>query len=159
MSAILYPLINGVRHGFSSIEAKIAGQIFIGFKSISYERTRSRSEARGAHADPIGKSRGTNAYKCSIEMYLAEAKLLQDLLQSQAPAGGNYGDVFFPISVTYNETWFDTIFDSILGCTLDSTKGGGSDGADPLMRSFELNPLKILFNGQDDTRPLVGVAF
>jgi len=144
---IQYPLINGVRHGFSSIEAKIAGQIFVGFTAINYSRTRTRSLVRGNHPDPLGKTRGTNEYKAEVELYLAEWNLLQAILLSQ---GAGYGDVFFQVIVTYGENAFDTVTDVLLGCTVDVVDVSQSEGPDPLKRKLDLSPLKILFGGKDD---------
>ena len=153
---IQYPLINGVRHSFSSIELKIAGQIFTGFKSANYSRKRSRTMVRGNHPDPLGKTRGTNEYSADVEMFLAEFNLLQATIQA-VTAG--YGDVFFTVTVTYSENGFDTLVDEITGCTLDSTDASNSQGTDPTVRKFELNPIKIKFNGLDDCAvPLTGVV-
>lgn len=149
---IQYPLINGVRHSFASIGLKIQGQEFIGFKSIEYSRTRERGFVQGNHPDPLGKTRGKNTYKGSVELYLAEWNAFQKQL------GPGYGDVFFPVTVSYSENGFDTITDLINGCTIDSTEGGGSEGTDPTTRKFDLSPLKILFDGIDDLEtPLTGV--
>lgn len=149
---IAYPLINGVRHSFSSIELKLNGQIFLGFRSINYSRTRSRSFARGNSPDPLGKTRGENEYSADCEVYLAEWNLFQSQL------GAGYGDVFFQVLVTYTENGFDSIQDVLNGCTMDSTEASNSQGPDPLVRKFNLSPVKILFNGIDDlATPLVGV--
>lgn len=141
---IQYPLINGLRHSFSSIELKINGQIFVGFKSINYNRTRSRSMAYGNSPDPLGKTRGTNEYKADCELLLAEFHVFMSSL------GAGYGDKAFDISVTYTENGFDTISDVIRGCTIDTTDSSNSQGTDPSVRKIELNPIKILFNGVDD---------
>lgn len=149
---IAYPLINGVRHSFASVELKLNGQIFIGFKSINYSRTRSRSLVRGNSPDPLGKTLGENEYSCDAEIYLAEWNLFQSLL------GAGYGDVFFQVLATYSANGFDTIQDVINGCTVDSTEASQSQGPDALVRKFDMKPLKILFNGIDDlAQPLVGV--
>jgi hypothetical protein len=158
---IVFPLINGVRHDFSSIELRIAGQILVGFKSINYKRTRTRTMVEGNSPDPIGKTLGTNAYSCDAEIWLAEWNYLQSLLQAQAAANGasngnGYGDVFFKIVVSYTALGFDTITDSILGCTLDELDASQSKSADPIARKLgAMNPIKILFGNQDDlTNPL-----
>lgn len=149
---IQYPLINGVRHSFASIELKLSTQLFIGFKSINYSRTRNRTIVRGNSPDPLGKTRGENDYSADCEVYLAEWNLFQALL------GKGYGDVFFPVIVTYSENGFDTITDTITGCSIDSTEASQSQGSDPLTRKFDLKPLKIKFAGVDDlANPLVGV--
>jgi hypothetical protein len=149
--AIQYPLVNGVRHSFTSIELKINGDIYVGFKSINYSRNRGRTMVKGNSPDPLGKTRGENEYKADCELYLAEWNALQ------AKLGAGYGDVFFDITVTYNENGFDVITDTIKGCTLDTTDASNGQGSDPTVRKFELNPIKILFNGLDDMAvPLTG---
>lgn len=144
---IQYPLINGVRHSFSSIELKLNGQIFVGFKSINYSRKRTRSYVRGNSPDPLAKTRGENEYTADCEIYLAE----WNLFQSQVANGlDGYGDVLFTVAVTYTENGFDTIQDTIIGCTIDSTDASQGQGPDALTRKIELMPIKILFNGLED---------
>lgn len=143
-----YPLIQGVRHGFSSIELvfQIDGgkkaQVFA--KNINYSRKRTRGLVRGNHPDPIAKTRGENEYSADIELYFAEWLLLRRSL------GPGYGDVAFSTIVTYGENGFDTVSDQILGCTMDSVEASQSQGSDPLTRKFDLNPLKIIFDDEED---------
>lgn len=150
---IPYALVNGVRHSPVSIELKLQGQIFIGFKSIEYSRTRKRSMVYGHHPDPLGKTRGQNEYKASCELWLAEWNAFQ------AQLGTGYGDVLFQVLVTYTENGFDTIQDVINGSSMDSTEAASeASSTDGLARKFDLNPVKILFNGIDDVAvPLTGV--
>jgi hypothetical protein len=149
-SPILYPLTNGARHSFVSIELKLFGLIYIGFKSINYARKRNRTMVYGNHPDPIGKTRGTNDYSCDAEVYLAEWNQFQ--AQAQAAKGGDvgYGDQLGTILVTYNANGFDVIQDTILGCSIDTTDVSQSQGNDPLVRKIDFAPLKILYNGIDD---------
>ena len=150
---IQYPLINGVRHSFASVELKLKNQIFIGFKSINYTRTRSRAFVRGNHPDPLGKTQGENEYSADCELYLAEWNLFQEQL------GEGYGDILFQVLVTYSSNGFDTIQDVINGASVDSLEASNAQGPDPTVRKFDMNPLKILFNGVDDVAvPLVGVG-
>ena len=127
----------------------------MGFKSVNYTRTRSRTMVYGKSPDPLGKTRGKNEYKGDCELFLAEWNVLQaEMVRQQS----GYGDIFFPVYVTYGENGFDTIQDTLLGCTLDSTDASNGESTDPSVRKFELNPVKILFNGVDDLEfPLVGV--
>ncbi len=146
--ALQYPLIRGRRHGFASIVAVFqlldgkTVQMFI--KSVNYGRTRSRGLVRGNHPDPIAKTIGENEYKCSVEMALAEYRLLV------AELGPGYGDVTFSLFVTYGENGFETVTDSILGCTLDDDDASNAQGPDALMRKLDLAPLKIIMAGVDD---------
>lgn len=150
---IPYPLVNGARHSFASVELKLFGTIFLGFKSITYSRKRSRTKVYGAHPDPIGKTRGKNEYDASCELYVAEFKVLVQQL------GTGYGDIFGDIFVTYSENGFDTIQDVIRGVTIDSSEAEASEGTDPLTRKIDLSPLKILFDATEDLAvPLRGVT-
>ncbi len=152
---ILYPLTNGVRHDWASIELHVAGQIVIARKSIDYSRVRTRAMAEGGSPDPLGKTLGRNAYKATLELLLAEFYQLIGILSQQAAAlggqnGAGYGDVPFLVQVMYQSRGFDQITDTIIGCTLDSTEAAHGISPDALSRKFELNPTKILFNGLDD---------
>lgn len=146
--ALVYPLIRGTRHGFSSITLIFAlddgKKIQMFCKSINYGRTRSRGMVRGNHPDPIAKTRGENEYKASVEIALAEYRLLV------AEIGPGYGDKVFTTQVTYGESGFETVTDEILGCTIDDDDASNSQGPDPLMRKLDLAPLKILMGGVDD---------
>lgn len=144
-----YPFVTGFRHGFASVTAefKIPGGntvTFRGFKSINYTRTRDRGIIRGNHPDPLGKTRGENSYSADCEVYLAEfANLIETL-------GAGYGDIPFTLLVHFVEGGFTGLQDEVQGCTLDSTEAPNAQGTDGLTRKFNLNPLKILFDGEDD---------
>ena len=154
VSTIPYPMTNGARQSFVSIEVKLNGQIFMGITKIDYKRTRERTVVTGTNADPLGKTRGENKYEASCDVYLAEFN--QFMVSTMG--GNGYGDVFFSVDVTYSENGFDTIHDTLIGCTVDSTEASNSKGTEGLVRAVNLAPLKILFNGIDDNAsPLQGV--
>lgn len=163
-----YPLINGFRKSFVSLEAvwslvppgpigaivAATGALNLnmkGYKNIHMERTKTRGDARGTHPDPLGKTRGSNKYKASVELMIEEWLHLQQQIQA---IQSDYGNAFFNFSRTYTENGSDTITDIAIGCTMDSTEGTDDQGDDPTMRKMELNPLKILFNQLDDEIPL-----
>lgn len=145
---LVYPLVRGFRHGFASVKLVFAldggKKIQMFCKSINYGRTRTRGLVRGNHPDPIAKTRGENEYKASVEIPLAEYRLLV------AEIGDGYGDKVFDTLVTYGENGFETVTDEIIGCTLDDDDASNSQGPDPLMRKLDLAPLKIRMAGQDD---------
>ena len=154
-----YPTTTGPRPSFGHIELKILGMPFAGCKKVTYGRTRSREMMRGAHPDPLGKSLGENEYKASIELYWAEFQMFLQQLSSQASAqGAGYGDLFFDVTVTTNANGFSVVTDTIIGCTLDTTESDNSQGTSNLTRSFELNPVKILFGGLDDVSAPLGLV-
>jgi hypothetical protein len=155
MADLAFPLINGVRHDWTSVEVKLAGQIFIGAKSFNHSRKRTRGLVRGTHPDPLAKTRGTNEYAASVEMPLAEWQLFKALLVATAATLGiGYGDVLFSVTAMYSSPGFDTITVEALGCSCDSVDAPDTQSPDPLMRKIDLAPLKILDDGDDDTTPL-----
>jgi hypothetical protein len=139
-----FPLINGSMFSYSSIELNMNGTIFRGFKSIDYSRKRDRPPQYGNSPDPLGKPVGKNSYEATGEIYVAE---FRNFVQSLGPG---YGDVYFQVTVTYQQNGFTTVQDVILGCTLDEMSASFTEGTDALSQKFALNPLKILFNGVDD---------
>ena len=156
-----YPLTAGTRHSFVSIEIKIAG-IIIPVKSINYSRKRSRGVVRGNHPDPIAKTRGNNEYAADGELYTAEWMLLKQTLkefgaQQNPPVA--YGDVLFPVYVSWSENGFETFTDEIQGCTMDSTESSNSQGEDASVRKIDLSPLKVLFADDDDVTVPLARAF
>jgi hypothetical protein len=153
VATIPYPMVDGVRASFVSIEAKFAGQVIPGITKIDYERTRSRTKLYGTNRDPIAKTAGTNEYKATAEMYLAEfVQFISNVL-----GGAGYGDKFFSVDVTYSVTGMDLVHDQIIGCTLDSTKASNAQGTEGSKREVDLDPVKILFAGLDDNElPLQG---
>lgn len=162
-TVIAYPQTVGVRHSWASIEIKFAAQTgtsastgggpTIYCTKAKYSRKRNRTLLRVNHPDPVAKTRGSNEYAGEIEMPLAEFNLLQYTLIQLANAqglNGGYGDVTFSVVVNYSENGLDTITDTLLGCTMDSTDADNAEGTDPTKRVFDCAPLKILFNSQDD---------
>ena len=139
-----FPLTDAARQSFPSIEAKFGTQVFL-IHAINYSRTRSRTLVRLNHPDPVGKTRGSNEYKADCEMLLSEFEQLR-----KAMGGAGYGDKFFDVIVTYSENGLDTVTDVLKGCTIDSTDASNAQGDDATMRKFELNPVKVLFGGDDD---------
>ncbi len=149
---IAYPDFNSFRAGFQAVVLKIDRQEFTGFKSVEGERTRERTKVYGANADPIGKTRGKNDYKFSVEVYVAEFKAFMT-----DHFGAGYGDVQFSCEVDITEAGYDTQTYQILGCTVDSSQFSFSEGTDALTQKVEFNPIKIIFNKVDDNaRPLGG---
>lgn len=151
-SPLSFPLVNGFRYAWASVELKLAGQVFYCL-GANYHRTRNRQMVYVNHPDPVGKTIGKNEYSADVELLLAEFNSFETALiaqAAQAGLGGGYGNVFFDMYVTYNENGSDVITDAIKNCTLDGVERGLAEGPDAIKVKCNLNPLKILFNGQDD---------
>lgn len=148
-----YPLINGIRHEWSSIEIKLDGDVYVGVKSIKYSASLKGTKLRGTHPAPIGRTRGEYDCEASIELWFAEAVTFRKKL------GDGYLEKAFDIVVSYVEEEFDTIVDELIGCRIVKDEGGGSQGADGLSISWDLDPMKITFDGTEGLKkPLESLA-
>ena len=141
-----YPLINGVRHEWSSIEIKLRGDVYVGVKEIKYSDNLKGTKLYGTHPKPIGRTRGVYECEASIVLYTAEANQFRQAL------GPGYKEVPFDVVISYTEDGFDTIVDEIIGCRITKDEGGGSQGADGLSTPWDLDPMNIIWNGLDSLK-------
>lgn len=147
---IQVPLVNGVVYSFQHITLNIAGiEITGGFKEINYNRKRNRTMVRSNSPDPVGKTLGENEYTCTAVVYLSWWNAVVSAI-TQTIGSTGWGDFPFDIFVSYRNNGFDPFTDSIQNCTLDSGEASQSAGTDPLMRTIDFSPTKILYNGVDD---------
>lgn len=145
---IQYPLINGTRHEWSSIEIKLDGITYVGVSSINYSDKLEPQKVRGTHPKPIGRTRGEYDAEGSIELYIAEAAVFRKALADKV-GGNGYKEVAFDIVVQYGESEFDTITDTVVGARIKTDAGGGAKGPDPLATKWDLDVMNILWNGID----------
>lgn len=138
---IPYPLINGFRHDWSSIELKIDNQLIKGFTEVKYQDSLKGAFVYGAHPQPVGETRGVYEASGSITLLLAEATKLTKLLSP------GFKEKRFPFSVSYSESWYDTITDQIIGARITDSDGGATQGPDGLVKTFPLSVLYVIWNG------------
>lgn len=136
-----YPLINGTRHEWSSIEIKLRSDVYIGVKEIKYSDSLKGTKLRGTHPKPIGRTRGEYDAEASIVLWFAEASIFRKAL------GPGYKEVPFDIVVSYTEDGFETIVDEIIGARITKDEGGGSQGPDGLSTPWDLDPMDIIWDG------------
>ncbi len=161
---IQYPLVNGFRPSYASIEVSFAIAGGIGnapnfaIQSIDYGITRERKKTRGTAVKPLGKTRGTVDFKAKFKMLLQEFNLFIAQLGQADPTGNNaYGDVYFQTTLQYSEQAAGLLVtDTIVGCTIDAVEQSTSEGADDIVVECELNPLDILRNGQSISSQTLG---
>lgn len=147
-----YPLINGVRHEWSSIEIKLNGVVYIGVKEIAYSDSLEPTKVYGVHPQPIGRTRGQYEAEASFTLYLDEANTLIDAL------GDGFKEVPFDIVVSYSEGG-KTITDEIIGARIKANDQSNSQGSDPLERKFDLDIMFVRWNGKESLKaPLKGVS-
>lgn len=142
MADISYPLVNGVRYEWSSAEIKLNGLTFLGIKEVAYNHKLEPSKVYGVHPQPIGRTRGVYSAEGSVTMYLSEANQLIESL------GDGYMEQNFDMVVTYAEIDQDSITDEIIGCRIKSDDSSLSQGADALVKKFDLDVMFLIRNGR-----------
>lgn len=147
--AVSYAQINGVRHSWSSIEARANGNIILGFTEINYTNTLDPGVVRGAGALPIGHTLGNAEYEGDFSILLEEFNNLVESL------GEGWMTVTFDIVVSYDATignvaagGLSVITDTLRGCRITKVESSNSGGStDATVRKCTIKPLQILFNG------------
>ena len=139
---VAYPLINGHRYSWASIELGVAGDLTRGFKSINYSDGLEPGKVPGTDPSAIGRTRGKHTAEGSVEMYRTEA---QNLIEK---IGDGFYEVAWDITVCYREPGLPIITDSIRGVRLKKTNADNSDGSDASSLKFDPDIiLPILWNG------------
>jgi len=152
MASIPYPLIQGVRHEWSSVEVKASDTVFLGVKGVSWNDSLKPTKIWGTHPMPIGRTRGQYDANGSLEMYLAEANALV------AKLGAGYKEKVFDVVVNFAEDGLDPIKHELIGCRIVTEDDSFTNGSDALSVKFDLDIMKILRNGLESvTKPLAGV--
>lgn len=151
--SVQYPLINGVRHSWSSIEIKVRNQVIMGITKIDYSDKLTGAAVRGAGPRIIGWTRGIQENSGSFTILLEE---FNTLIQALALINPAWKEVFFDIVVSYEEsrTGLSTIVDTLRGCRIDEVKVGTTEASstDPTTRDLTLLVTSILWNGLDGVK-------
>lgn len=143
---ISYPLINGHRYSFASIEARFNGIPFIGFSAINYKPSMKAGMVYGSRPQPIGRTRGKVEFTFDFEMYRLEFEVLKATLG----AGGiGFGETPFDTVVQYAEIplYPTVITDTIFAARIEEVDLSNADGTDPSKVKCTCSALGISLNG------------
>lgn len=152
-----YPLINGFRYGWSSIELKaLVGTglttVVVACESLDYNPKRTREKQWGFSVDPISKTQGEIDYDAKMKIFKSELnQILQKLANADPTGNRSFGDQIFGISVAYTDTTNPLsslpITDFIGGCTIDTLQHAMAKGPAAIAVEVDLSPLFIRFGG------------
>lgn len=144
-----YPLINGVRHSYSSIELRINGSVILGCTEINYTTKLEPSVVRAAGALPIGLTLGNADFDGDFSLLLQE---FNDMIIALGPGAMT---IPFDIVVAYDASLgnvlsggLDVIVDTLQGCRITNIEASNSGGStDATVRKCTIKPTMILLNG------------
>ena len=141
--SVPYPLVNGTRFDFSSIETDVNGVVNKGYKEISYSHKLEPGQVKGNSPQVLGRTTGEYSAEGSLTMFLSE---WDELKRSLSPG---YMTTVFTISVAYNDDGEPLQVDNLLGCRIKNVEKQHSQGGDPLAMKIDLDILYIRENGDD----------
>lgn len=144
-----YPLINGHRYSYASIEADVNGKKFYGHREISYSQDLEPGEVRGAHSQLLGRTKGELKAEASLTTYMEEWKELLDAL------GDGYMEKSFDITVSYAEDGRPTVTDKLRGCRIKRVEESHSQGTDALAVKIDLHVLWIEFGNKKPLKKML----
>lgn len=139
---ISYPLVNGHRYSFASIEVDFEGKKFLGFTEINYKDSLEPGKLRGLGPQVIGRTRGDYDSEGSFKCFRQEFDELTTAL------GDGYGEKSITIAVTYSEENQPTVTDRLTGVRIKSVDNSNSQGTDATEVSCELDVLLVERNGK-----------
>jgi hypothetical protein len=132
---IQFPLINGHRYSFASIEALFNDIPMIGFKSLNYGDSLEPGEVYGSRSQLLGATRGKQKATSDFEMYRLEWDFL---IRTLGVLGVGFGESYFDISCSYAELNQPVVTDRLLGCRIKKFDLSNTDGTDPTVVKNEL---------------------
>ena len=138
MTTPKYPLVNGVRYSFASIELVVAGKRILGAKEIAYTETLEPGEIRGTSSQILGRTAGDYSVEGSCTLYREEWDDLLDTL------GEGYLRKSFDVTVTYADEGAPTKTDNLVGCRIKSVEQSNSQGTDGLEVQLQLHVMYLL---------------
>jgi hypothetical protein len=144
---ISYPLINGHRYSFASIEAIFNNIPFIGFTAVNYKPSLKAGMVYGSRPQPIGRTRGKAEFTFDFEMYRLEFEIFKASLVSVAGPGNGFGEVSFRTVVQYSEIGQSVVTDTMVGARIEEADLSNADGTDPSKVKCTCSCMDILLNG------------
>lgn len=144
-----FPLINGVRHSWSSVSFKAAGITWGGITEINYEPKLEAVAVYGAGPLPVGVTTGKASYTADFSMLFQEACDLIDALGDGFLTAVTSAEVGYS-DEGYTASGVKTSTDTVGPLRIISVSSAMSNGsADALVRKFTCLPWGMKINGKN----------
>jgi hypothetical protein len=143
-------IINGSTYAYSSIRLELDGFPYYGVLEITYADKVEVALGYGltpGHA-PLRRTRGKYSVDDpKVTMAGPSGRTFLDALTLRA-GGNGFGEVIFPVTITYGEAQLQTVTDTLADCRLIGNSVSNSEGSDENKIEFSLSCMRILWNGQ-----------
>lgn len=151
-SLIPYPLVNGHRYSFASIEFIANGVPIPGAVSINYSDELEPADVYGTDPQKIGRTRGKRQSTCDFEMYKLEWEALKLTL---GVVGVGYGETSFNIVVCHSEGMtVPVVTDFILGARVTKVENANAEGNEATKVKVTCNVMEVLLAGVPIAAPI-----
>lgn len=144
--SLAYPLGQGWRQSWSSIEIRVNNSIVLGITEINYSPSLEPGDVRGAGPRVIAFTLGQGAHEGDFTILLEEFDFLV------ATLGDNWMTKSFDIIVTYDGTdgGLSVIQDTLGAVRITKTEHSNSNGStDASVVKCTIKYLTLLLNGRD----------
>jgi hypothetical protein len=140
--------INGRRFSHASLEAKLDGDVYRGFKSINWKQSMKPTKVMADGPMPVGRTLGEYEAEADCEMLLQNATALRKSLAAKAEDGISYGLVEFDILCYFSEGASDPVHEvKLVGCRWESEDNSTAQGPDALVEKIGLSVMWIEKDG------------
>ncbi len=136
-----FPDVNNRTYDYSSIKLDIDGDVYVAAKGINYSDSMEPGELRGTASLRLARTDGDYKAEASLEISLEDGMALIQKL------GDGYMQKSFNFTVQYAQNDKPVIQDEIIGCRIKKADNSNSQGGDPSMMKFDLDPMYIIRNG------------
>jgi hypothetical protein len=144
---IPFPLVNGHRHDFASIDLVANGRRFQAVRSCNYKDQLTPGVMRGTGSRKAGRTKGTHDATAQVEVYKGFAEDFLLYLTGADPTVG-YGEVEFTVVVSYSSRGMPLTVDTLEGCRIVASEDSHSEGEEPLAVRFDLDLTDLKRNGK-----------
>lgn len=143
-----YPLVNGNRYSWASVEIAVNNLRLKGVKELSFKNGLEPGEMRGTGPQKLGRTRGDLKPEAAITLYMQEFYALQ------AALGEGYMEVEFGIVASFSDRNQPIVTVEIIGCRIKSEDHSFSQGTDALTVKCDLDVMMVITNG---VKPIIGM--
>jgi hypothetical protein len=154
--SVAYPLVNGHRYSFASIEAIFNGIPYIGFSAINYKPSLKATMVYGSRPQALGRTRGKQEHTFDFEMYRLEFEIFKATL---GIGGVGFGETPFDVVVQYAETLQPVTTDTIISARIEEVDLSNTDGTDPSKVKCTCSVMQILLNFMPIAIPSLPIGF
>ncbi len=148
---LVYPLVNGHRYSFASIEASaptlgLTALSLTGLTAINYGDALRGSSVHGTSSKKIGRTKGQQEPKGDLEMLRLEFEVFKERIKLQS-GGRGYGEIPWDFVVQYGELGQPTVTDMLVACRIQEVDLSNQDNPDPSKVKLTLDPMDVQLNG------------